>query len=134
MSEAAVATHAVGKSYQTSRALTDLAATSVGSLLLACIGLATGPLLARILGPVGRGRPAAIPNVCFVVATLALVGLTDAVTYWCAREPQRASTFTVSAVVLALMICPLFIVGAYVFMPMLLAAQTMQTVFTARAC
>src|SRR5258706_729427 len=117
MSEAAVATHAVGKSYQTSRALTDLAATSVGSLLLACIGLATGPLLARILGPVGRGELASIQNACFVVATLALVGLTDAVTYWCAREPQRASTFPVSAVILPLWLCPSFSLREYCLCP-----------------
>src|SRR5260370_42668881 len=53
------------------------AATNVG---IAALGLLSGPLAARLLGPAGRGEVAAIQNLFWLTAILAMLGLPEAAT------------------------------------------------------
>ena len=62
----------------------------------------TGPLAARLLGPEGRGTLAAIQLWPGALTTVAMLGLPDAIVYFGAREPGRASQWLFTAQFIAL--------------------------------
>ena len=62
----------------------------------------TGPLAARLLGPEGRGVLAAIQLWPGALATIAMLGLPEAIVYFGAREPDRAAQWLFTAQFIAL--------------------------------
>src|SRR5438105_3237267 len=112
----------------------------VGSLLvtfavnacLALLGLVTGGLLARLLGPQGRGELAAIQTWPTNIASLAMLGLAEATVYFSAREPRQAGRHLSSAMALALLVSPPVGLVAYLLMPVLLNAQSAHVIQAAR--
>jgi O-antigen/teichoic acid export membrane protein len=102
------------------------------NLLLAGMALVTGPLVARLTGPKGRGELAAIQTWPSFLATIAMLGLPDAVVYFTARNPGRAGRYLGSAILVALLSVVPFIAISYLLMPVLLAAQSTQVVHAAR--
>src|SRR5262249_21288164 len=106
--------------------------TAGTNVLLAMIGLATSILAARLLGPAGRGELAAIQTWPAVVATVALLGLPDAVVYFTARRPDRGGSYLGSAMALALLASAPFMALGYLVMPLVLAAQSSEVVHAAR--
>lgn len=99
---------------------------------IAILGLVTGTLAARMLGPTGRGELAAIQTWAVFLGALATLGLSEAVVLFCARGPERAGRYITSALVLGLIGClPILLLG-YLLMPLLLSAQTPQIVHAAR--
>jgi O-antigen/teichoic acid export membrane protein len=96
------------------------------------IGLATSILAARLLGPAGRGELAAIQTWPAIVATVAILGLPEAVVYFAARQPHRAGSYLGSAMALALLSSVPFIGLGYLLMPLVLAAQAPETIQAAR--
>jgi len=106
--------------------------TAGTNVFLAAIGLATGILAARLLGPQGRGELAAIQLWPSLLATLAMLGLPEALVYYSAREPVRAGRYLGSAVSLGLLAAgPVMLVG-FLLMPVLLAAQPEAVIRAAR--
>ena len=75
--------------------------TAGTNLVLASLGLVTGILAARLLGPVGRGELAAIQTWPSVMATIAMLGLPEAVVYFSAKEREQSGRYLGSAMVLA---------------------------------
>ena len=112
----------------------------VGSLLvtfavnacLALLGLVTGVLVARLLGPQGRGELAAIQTWPTNIASLAMLGLAEATVYFSAREPRQAGRHLSSAIALALLLSPPVGLIAYLLMPVLLSAQSVHVIQAAR--
>lgn len=102
------------------------------SLVGGALGFITGPLVARLLGPHGRGELAAIQSWPFLLMTFAALGLHEATIYFSARQPQNTARYLVAAVVLALAASVPIIGLSYLFMPVLLAAQSAEVVSTAR--
>ncbi len=100
--------------------------------VLAMFGLATGVLAARLLGPNGRGELAAIQAWPGFIATIAMLGMSEAVVYYAARESDRAGHYVASAVTLALMSTLPFVVAGYLAMPLLLSAQSGSVISGAR--
>ncbi|MHB0972569.1 MAG: oligosaccharide flippase family protein [Thermoanaerobaculia bacterium] len=78
--------------------------TAVTNVLIAGIGLLTGIALARILGPIGRGRLAAIQAWPLFVAGLAMIGLPEAVIYLGSRDSEKLRRNASTAFVLLLLI------------------------------
>ncbi len=105
------------------------AATNVGQ---AMIGMATGILAARLLGPRGRGELAAIQTWPTLMGYLCLLGMGDAVIYFSAREPKRAGRYLGSAVLLTVLVCGPLVLLAYLAMPIVLSAQSAAVVRAAR--
>jgi antigen flippase len=102
------------------------------NLAIASIGLLTGSLSARILGPEGRGELAAIQTWPYFFAWMALWGLPEAITYFSAQNPRRAGQYMTSAMGLAFVLAiPVFVLG-YSLMPVLLAAQSQEVLTAAR--
>lgn len=98
----------------------------------ALLGLVTGSLAARLLGPHGRGELAAIQTWPSFMALIAMLGLHEATVYFSAREPEKAGRYLASAATLALLTALPFLIAGYLLMPVLLAAQTPQVIAAAR--
>lgn len=60
------------------------------------LGLASGPILARALGPEGRGQFAAIMQPISVAAAVASIGIPTAVTYFIAKSYDRRRTLKIA--------------------------------------
>jgi antigen flippase len=110
----------------------DSALTIATNVLLAAEGMVSGIMVARLLGPKGRGELAAIQTFSGFIAAVAILGMTEAVVYYCARNPQRAGRYIGSAATIALLASVPVLVGAYLAMPILLAAESRSVVSAAR--
>jgi O-antigen/teichoic acid export membrane protein len=99
---------------------------------MGCLALISGPLTARMLGPAGRGQLAAIQNLFWVVATLAMLGFPEATLYFTARNPKRAGRVLSSALVLTLVAAPLCYLAIYRFIPRLLTGESTGVITAAR--
>ena len=120
------------KAHSTSPFFANVALTAATSVLMACVNLITGPLCARLLGPTGRGELAAIQNLYWVVATLAMLGMPEATLYFTAKKKNEGGRILASSTVLVLLVSPLFFLLLYPLVPIVLAAQTATVVHTAR--
>ena len=111
-----------------SRFGSQVALTLTTNLFLSGLGLCTGVLTARQLGPTGRGELEAILLWGAFVATVALLGLSDAVTYFTSREPRRAGQYWISALCCAL-VCglPVLLLGNWVILSILQGQSTTVT-------
>ena len=105
------------------------AATNVG---IAALGLVSGPLAARLLGPAGRGEVAAIQNLFWLAAILAMLGLPEAATYFTARHPGNAGSVLATGIALPLLAMPVCFAVMYPLVPRILAAQPAEVQHAAR--
>jgi O-antigen/teichoic acid export membrane protein len=92
----------------------------------------TGVLAARLLGPAGRGELAAIQSWAPFIATVAMLGLPEAVTHFSGRHPARSREFWATGTVGALVAAVPLVAAGILLMPWLLAAQPEATVTAAR--
>jgi O-antigen/teichoic acid export membrane protein len=106
--------------------------TMVTNVIIAALGMATGLLSARLLGPTGRGELAAIQTWSILVASLALLGLPEAVVYFTSRHSDLAGRYLVSSVAFILMGSSGFIILGWGLMPWLLRAQSREVIDAAR--
>jgi O-antigen/teichoic acid export membrane protein len=102
------------------------------NMLLALLGLITGSLAARLLGPAGRGELAAIQMWPLLLAAVASLGLPQALTYFAARSAEAAGRCFGSAVLLALLSSLPFALLGYVALPHVLSAQSPDVVAASR--
>jgi O-antigen/teichoic acid export membrane protein len=100
--------------------------------LLGIEGAVSGIMAARLLGPQGRGELAAIQTFSGFVATIAIVGMIEAVVYYCARNPQQAGRYIGSAAMIAIVASIPVLIVAYILMPVVLAAQSRGDIRAAR--
>lgn len=98
----------------------------------AIIGLMSGVLAARLLGPDGRGELAAIQMWPLTIATIAMLGLTEALVYFSAKNPERSGSYLGTAIAMALMSSLFFMPFGYALMPWLLNQQETDVVNAAR--
>lgn len=110
-----------------------VAFTFLTNAFLALIGFLTGLLVARILGPGGRGELAAIQTWPTLLATLAMLGAPDALVYFSARQPARAASLLVTSIFIGLLACVPAAALGYLGLPFLMASQSESVVAAARA-
>ncbi len=102
----------------------DILWTSLVNFVAALIGLFTSVLLARALGPEGRGELAAIQNLPNILLGFGSIGLTTAAGYLSGREPHLAGRMmTTSLTALILWSIPLLAI-CYLMVPTLLSNQS----------
>ena len=106
--------------------------TMVTNVIIAALGIATGLLSARLLGPTGRGELAAIQTWSTLIASLGLLGLGEAVVYFGSRHSDQSGRYLVSAVALILMGSFGFVILGWGSMPWLLRAQSAEVIGAAR--
>lgn len=88
------------------------------------IGLVTGILVARFLGPEGRGELAAVIVWVSLIAYLGNLGLPAACTYAAARDPGRVRAFIGNGFIAMLMQWPLLVVAGLLVLHQALSGQT----------
>jgi O-antigen/teichoic acid export membrane protein len=106
--------------------------TSATNILIGGLGLMSGLLAARLLGAHGRGELAAIQTWPMVLAMLTSAGLPEALTFWCAREPERSREWVLTAVAITAGITAIVATLGYAALPFLLSAQSPETIHMAR--
>lgn len=106
--------------------------TGGANTLMAVLGLGSGILSARLLGPDGRGGLAAIQLWAGLLAAIGVLGLPEALVYFSAREPDDAGRYTASAGVLVVLSTLLFMGAGYLAVPTLLPAQPPHIIGAAR--
>jgi O-antigen/teichoic acid export membrane protein len=112
--------------------VTNAVVNAAANTILAGLGMASGVLAARLLGPHGRGELAAIQTWPGFIGGLAMLGTHDAVAYYSARSPSEAGSYLGSAMVVALTSSLPFMVIGYAAMPWLLHAQASAIVWAGR--
>jgi enterobacterial common antigen flippase len=112
--------------------LVALAMTGATNAWITLAGLASGSLLARILGPEGRGELAAIQLWAGLVATFGLVGLPSAIIYLSGRKPAVAGVYCATAVALAIVPTTGLTAVAYLLLPQVLRQHGLAVVAEAR--
>jgi antigen flippase len=93
------------------------------NVVIAGLGLLSGPLAARLLGPVGRGELAAIQNLFWLIAILAMLGLPESAIYFTARQPKQAGQILATAIALSILTTPILFLLMYPLVPLVLAAE-----------
>lgn len=116
----------------TSRFSSHVFLTTGTNILLSGLGVATGVMAARLLGPEGRGELAAIQLWAGVLGTLCLLGVPEALIYFSAKKPEWSRQYLLSAMFLALVAAIPFSIGGFLFMPVLLSMQTEAVITSAR--
>lgn len=94
------------------------------NLVLGVLQVASGILLARLLGPALRGELAAVQLWGLTLGTFAALGVPEAVVYFVARRKDEAGTTASSAVVLTFLTSLGFLAAGWFIVPVALEAQT----------
>lgn len=110
----------------------DVAHSLATNIIIAGLNLATGILVANLLRPAGRGELAAIFNWPTVLSVLAMLGMSESLVYYSARERDRAGRYLGTSLVLTLGASVAFVVVGWLLMPWLLSAQSPGAVTAAR--
>jgi O-antigen/teichoic acid export membrane protein len=106
--------------------------TMITNVAIAGIGMVTGLLAARLLGPQGRGELAVIQTWPMVIVSIALLGLGEAVVYFSSNFPQQAGRYLASALALILPASVVFVGVGWWLMPWLLQAQSAAVIAAAQ--
>lgn len=110
----------------------SVATTASTNLAIAGITLLTSVLVSRILGPAGRGELAAIQSWPSAIGSIAMLGLPEAVTYYCAKRTLIAGRIIALGMLLAV---PTSIAGIAIgtfVLPSLLSEYSNDTVSAAK--
>jgi O-antigen/teichoic acid export membrane protein len=99
---------------------------------LGVLAFATGTIAARLLGPKGRGEFAAIQLLGSLFATFATLGLSDATTLYCAKDPKNAKSHVCSAMLLSAIAGAPFLFVGYLAIPHILSSQSEIVISTTR--
>jgi O-antigen/teichoic acid export membrane protein len=99
---------------------------------ITAVGAATGLLAAHLLGPQGEGELAAIQTWPLLLASIAMLGLPEALTYFVARDRDHAKQFVGTGVLVALLSFLVIGSAAWLALPILLASQPADVVSAAR--
>jgi O-antigen/teichoic acid export membrane protein len=106
--------------------------TAATNLSVGAMGVCTGIIAARMLGPHGRGQLAAIQITPSAIGSFAMIGMPEALVYFSAQQPAMAGRYLGTATVLALTASMPLMLVAYFVMPLLLHAQGPDIVADAR--
>jgi len=129
MSTHATAQSAVASGQSSGRSIAGIVVTNGA---LGGIGIATGVIAARWLGPAGRGELAAIQMWPSLLASLAMIGLPEALVYFCAKHPAESKRYLVAAGLIALSVMPVFALAGYFVIPHVLSEQSPRIIGAAR--
>lgn len=108
------------------------ALTFATSASILVVNAATGTLVARLLGPDGRGQLSAVLAAVSVLSWVFAMGCRQAVTYHHSRRPEDAPALLSSWLLMLLLLGLVAILVGEVVLPHLLAAQSTQTLELAR--
>ena len=111
--------------------LHSLGGTFTTNLLLMLVNMVRPFLLARLLGPAGKGEIVAITAWPTMLVTLGVLGIPEALVYFASRRKDRMNLLTTSWMILA-PVAVIVMAGGYWLMPHIMPNQSAQTIASAR--
>jgi O-antigen/teichoic acid export membrane protein len=99
---------------------------------LAILGIGSGLVIARQLGPEGRGELTAIQSWPIFLSIISVIGLHDAIAYYSARFPEEATSWLGAGVLIALVASLIVVASGYYALPLLLDSQSPEVIQNAR--
>lgn len=96
------------------------------------LGLFTGALTARLLGPTGRGQLTAIQLWGLLLMNLGSLGIPNALVYFTGRKREEVGQLITSAWAVMVPLSVIWIASGYFLLPLLLRNQTPEVVIYAR--
>jgi enterobacterial common antigen flippase len=106
--------------------------TTGANLLISVIGVCTGVLAARLLGPKGRGELAAIQAWPVALASLGMLGTSEALVYFSARDREQRSGYLSACFLIGSVGALVCSIAGFIAMPWLLKAQGPVVIWGAR--
>jgi len=106
----------------------EVAESFVTNLAVTGLQVITGVLLARMLGPKGRGQLLAIQALPLIVGTFGMLGLQEALIYFGARAPKRIGNYAVSATALISLLGVPIVGASLLLTPWFLREQTAEVI------
>ena len=106
--------------------------TVAANILIGLLSLGTGSLAARLLGVEGRGELAAIQITPFFIASVAQLGLPEALVYFSAKDKTSSGRYYTSALALIAVSSLVFGLIGYFALPRILARQTPEVISAAQ--
>lgn len=102
----------------------QIAVTVLSSLGLAALGVVTGVVVARSLGPTGRGELAVIQLWGALGVTVALLGIPEGLVYKVGREPERSASSWATATGLVVTLGTAVVLVGYLAIQYVLAGKS----------
>jgi O-antigen/teichoic acid export membrane protein len=102
------------------------------NVLILGTNLITGIIVARTLGPAGRGEIAAILVLVFTASWIFSIGSTNTIAYRQSHRPDEAPALIGSWLAIAAVMIPLAIIATELVLPTLFGAQTSSAIALAR--
>jgi glycosyltransferase involved in cell wall biosynthesis/O-antigen/teichoic acid export membrane protein len=109
-----------------------LLGTAIVNSLYVALGLLVASMLARTLGPEGRGAYAAILSLPMGLAIIATFGLPNAMLLEASRRPEETGAAFVTAQLAALLLFVPIAVASWLLLPSMLASYDARTIASAR--
>lgn len=109
-----------------------LLSTATGNGGIAALGLATGVLVARLLGPSGTGELTAVQLVPTFVATVAMLGLSEALVFFSSKCPEQGRGYLATAMTVAALASFSAAGVTYWLLPLVLRDESHAILFSAR--
>jgi O-antigen/teichoic acid export membrane protein len=103
--------------------------TNIG---LTGLNVISGVLLARMLGPVGRGELAAIQALPLIVTALGQLGLNEAVIYFGGRDRERVGRYSISACLLTFITGVPIVLGCALLTPRVLSEHSPEVILASQ--
>jgi antigen flippase len=105
------------------QAATPVVSNLAATALIQLLGVVTGVLLARELGPSGRGALAAVVLWPTLLWTVGNLGVVDSAAFYSARDPERRPSIAWTSLVLAALQSLVLVAVGLVLVPLVLARQ-----------
>jgi len=112
----------------------EVLATLFANGLILGGNILAGVMLARLLGPEGRGRLAAIQALPFVVGTVGTLGVFDAIVYFGGKDRRHIGRYATSATALVALAGVPIVLLAALLTPLFLRAQPPDVVRASQWC
>ena len=106
--------------------------TLAANVTITLLGIATGIMTARLLGPTGEGQYAAIQTWPLLLSTAAQLGLPEALVFYLSKNIDKSREYVITAQILAIVSSIIVFIVSWIILPFLLHSQGTSTVDAAR--
>lgn len=102
---------------------TQIAAAGATTFGILGVNFGTGLVVARFLGPAGRGETAVVTTFALILGFLAAFGMNEGMTYLTAKRPEDGPQIVGTSLALIVILGTIGVVVAEILLPALLSAQ-----------
>ncbi len=117
---------------ENSDTFSTLKITTATNIFITFLGIVTGILTPRLLGPIGEGQLAAIQTWPLILAGFAQLGLSEALVYFLSSDSENGLQYVITAELLALMSSIIVFIVGWFILPIFLHSQSKSIIDAAK--